>query len=180
MVIPALMSREVNIYASTASDYRRLIEPILVKTGQVIGLWHWPLMDEEGSLQRNPLIPELPSISDRFGIIHGGKPSGRIWEALKLVMKFSSIDHVVLGPPAMNERATAALRQGFTDTSNSGAFIADFERAFTFAPLPVSHKAIRKKADGLANIDPGMAKFLRAFIASGAGTGSGKGGKKKR
>jgi tripartite-type tricarboxylate transporter receptor subunit TctC len=68
-VIPALMDGEVNIFASSASMYRQLVEPTVVRTGHVMGLWQWPVRGGEGG--------GLPSFSDFHRLVHGIRPAGR-------------------------------------------------------------------------------------------------------
>ncbi|MFN3888762.1 MAG: Bug family tripartite tricarboxylate transporter substrate binding protein [Beijerinckiaceae bacterium] len=73
---------EMNIDYQTTSAYLRSGAP-LVKNGQAVALFSWGVLDKAGKLARDPNFPDLPHFEEAYEIVHGKKPSGIEWEAMR-------------------------------------------------------------------------------------------------
>ena len=71
---------EVNIDYQTSSAYIRNVKP-LVAEGSAIPLFSWGILDENGTLVRDPNFPDLYHFGEVYELVHGQKPSGIKWDA---------------------------------------------------------------------------------------------------
>jgi len=55
----------------------------LVKKGEAVALFSWGVLDANGNLARDPNFPELPHFEEAYQIVHGKKPSGVEWDAMR-------------------------------------------------------------------------------------------------
>lgn len=73
---------ETTIDYQTTSAYLRSSLP-LVKKGEAVALFSWGVLDADGNLARDPNFPELPHFEEAYQIVHGKKPSGVEWDAMR-------------------------------------------------------------------------------------------------
>lgn len=73
---------ETTIDYQTTSAYLRSSLP-LVKKGEAVALFSWGVLDANGNLARDPNFPELPHFEEAYQIVHGKKPSGVEWDAMR-------------------------------------------------------------------------------------------------
>ena len=73
---------EATIDYQTTSAYLRSSMP-LVKRGEAVALFSWGVLDANGNLIRDPNFPDLPHFEEAYQIVHGKKPSGVEWEAMR-------------------------------------------------------------------------------------------------
>ncbi len=73
---------EATIDYQTTSAYLRSSLP-LVKKGEAVALFSWGVLDANGNLARDPNFPDLPHFEEAYEIVHGKKPSGIEWEAMR-------------------------------------------------------------------------------------------------
>ena len=55
----------------------------LVKRGEAVALFSWGVLDAAGNLARDPNFPDLPHYAEAYEIVHGRKPEGVEWEAMR-------------------------------------------------------------------------------------------------
>jgi tripartite-type tricarboxylate transporter receptor subunit TctC len=73
---------EAKIDYQTSSAYLKQVVP-LVEQGKAVPLFAWGVIDENGNLQRDPTFRDLPHFGEAYEIVHGKKPEGPAFEALK-------------------------------------------------------------------------------------------------
>lgn len=73
---------EMEIDYQTTSAYLRSSAP-LVKKGDAVALFSWGVLDQNGNLARDPNFPDLPHFEEAYEIVHGKKPEGIEWEAMR-------------------------------------------------------------------------------------------------
>ncbi|MGH6814809.1 MAG: Bug family tripartite tricarboxylate transporter substrate binding protein [Hyphomicrobiaceae bacterium] len=73
---------EATIDYQTTSAYLKNSVP-LVKEGKAVPLFSWGSIDGSGTLVRDPNFRDLPHIGEALEIVHGKKPEGIEWDALK-------------------------------------------------------------------------------------------------
>jgi tripartite-type tricarboxylate transporter receptor subunit TctC len=71
---------EVNIDYQTTSAYLSQVVP-LVKAGRAVPIMSWGALGKDGSIVRDPTVPDLPHFAEVYEAIHGRKPSGPAWHA---------------------------------------------------------------------------------------------------
>ena len=73
---------EAKIDYQTSSAYLKQVVP-LVEKGRAVPLFSWGVLDEKGTLQRDPTFPNLPHFGEVYQTVHGKPPSGPAFEAYK-------------------------------------------------------------------------------------------------
>ncbi len=71
---------EVNIDSQTSSAYLKSVQP-LVDAGQAVPLFSWGVLDETGSVVRDPTFPDLPTFVEAYQTLTGKAPSGAEYDA---------------------------------------------------------------------------------------------------
>ena len=89
----ALQRGEINFFAELPPSYRGVIEPSMVKTGQVIPVFYDPSYDGRDFLVPHPVkgLTILP-FHELYRAIKGTMPSGQLWDIYKSIIS-SRRDH---------------------------------------------------------------------------------------
>lgn len=106
---------EATIDYQTTSAYLKNSVP-LVKEGKAVPLFSWGALDDDGKLVRDPTFPDLPHFVEAYETIHGKKPAGIEWDAMKafLISGFPAQKLLVLPkgtPDAIVEAYREAIRK---------------------------------------------------------------------
>ena len=165
-VIAAMRGKEVNSFSATVRLYRGLVEPTMIKTGEGIGLWRWPLIDDTGILTPNRLLKELPDFEAVYRRVHGRTPAGPKWDAVKTILDLSSVEYVVFGPARIGKEPAIALRHGYAATLKSDKFVDQATRAYGRPPQIVPIDALRRKAARLNSVSRATRSILRKLLAA--------------
>jgi tripartite-type tricarboxylate transporter receptor subunit TctC len=162
----SLIQGEVNMATEETHAYRSSIEPQLVAKGEAMGIFHIPVLAEDGSLKKNPLAPEIPSFLEIYAEAIGGDPSGPSWDTmLELIRLDQTMAHVYLGPPGMNETAANIIREALIEALNSEEFKAEALQALSYAPEPVGYETSERILAATQTVDPATIEHLRKFLA---------------
>ncbi len=73
----AFLRGETTIDYQTSTSYIKNVIPT-IKNGNIIPLFSWGVLDENGNLQRDPTFPNLPHFGEVYETFYGKKPSGDI------------------------------------------------------------------------------------------------------
>lgn len=76
---------ESTIEYQTMPAYLSNVSP-LVEAGQAVPMFSFGQLDENGAVQRDPAVPDLPTIAEVYEQIHGSAPSGPAWDAYRAVL----------------------------------------------------------------------------------------------
>ncbi len=61
----------------------------MIKSGLAVPLYTFGVINEDGSISRDPALPEVPTFNEAYEAVHGKKPSGPEYEAWKSLMAVS-------------------------------------------------------------------------------------------
>lgn len=103
---------ETTIDYQTTSAYLRSSLP-LVKKGEAVALFSWGVLDANGDLARDPNFLDLPHFEEAYQIVHGKKPSGVEWDAMRafLIAGFPA-QKLLLLPKGTPDDIVEAYRSG--------------------------------------------------------------------
>jgi tripartite-type tricarboxylate transporter receptor subunit TctC len=154
---------ETTIDYQTSSAYIRS-SMALVKKGEAVPLFSWGVLDDNGSLVRDPNFSDLPHFAEAYEIVHGKKPSGIEWEVTKafLIAGFPAQKLLVLPkgtPDDIVEAYRAATRAMLKDKEYQAkrvAVIGDYEQ--------VTDKAGEELMKSATTISPEARKWVRDFL----------------
>ena len=162
----AIINGEINIATDAAHAYLNRAVPQLVDKGKGIPLFSIPLLKADGSLVKNQLVPDVPFFLDLYKEVQGGYPSGPSWDTMKALIEVDqTMQHAFLGPPNMNNEATAAFRKAFMPAFTSREFVAESKKVLTYAVEPVGYERAIKVLGATSKISPEVVEFIKGNIA---------------
>ncbi len=114
---------ETNIEYQTMPAYLMNVAP-LVERGLAVPLFSFGMLDENGELVRDPVVPGLPTVRDVYIQLYGREPEGVGWDAYRAALGAGILMQKVLwlhrhAPP----EAVEALRAAAQDVVNDEAFL---------------------------------------------------------
>src|SRR5262249_44449692 len=143
--------------------YRTIIEPTLVKSGEVMPVWYD--LSGDGDAERAAASLEglsIPSFPALHQIIKGARPSGPKWEAFRTIHNVNStLQRLVALPPGTPPEAAEALRIAVERLNQDKEFAADAVRTLGFAPDYATGADIAARVRALLVASPDV----RAFVA---------------
>jgi hypothetical protein len=90
---------ELTVNYDTAPGYFKNASQ-LVKAGKAVPLYTLGVLDEGGTVSRDPNFKHLPSFPEAYEIVHGKKPSGEAYEAWKALLKMGVMANKALMLPS--------------------------------------------------------------------------------
>jgi hypothetical protein len=165
----ALMKGESNIGVESATAWRSVVEPTMVKTGMVTPVWTPPEKDKTGKYGPRASLPEVPTIDQVYRQVFNRQPSGIKWDTLEVVLDLlSTMGWVFVGPPSFKGEGLEDLRKAshaaMSDKAHVDEQVKRFGSAFTVVELPEARKIIAS----LTTIKPEIVAHLKRHIAAGA------------
>jgi len=162
----ALQRGEINFFAESPPSYRGIIEPTMVKTGQVIPVFYDPGYDGQ-----NFFVPDavkdlsiLP-MHELYRKIKGTMPSGQLWDIYKAIIAADGIiQRMIVMPPGAPQTAIAALRSAINRVNSDKAYAEDAEKAFGYVPLWDAGPDTPKTAQTALNVRPEVRAFLADYM----------------
>ncbi|NNC64801.1 MAG: hypothetical protein HKN84_08460 [Gammaproteobacteria bacterium] len=161
----AVISGEVNTATDAAHAYLNQVVPVLVDEGHAVPIFSMPMLDDNGELTQNSLVPDVPSLTDLYESIHGDAPSGVLWDSISTLLEIDqTMQHVFLGPPGMDPGAAETLRAGLEAAMNSEAFRQEALQILSYAPEHVSHERQSDILDATGRVTPEVIEYIRGHI----------------
>ncbi len=161
----ALISGEVNAATDAAHAYLSQVVPVLVDEGQAIPIYSMPLLDENGALISNAMVPDIKSLHELYEEVHGAAPSGIVWDSITTLLELDqTMQHVFLGPPDMNPAAAETMRAGIAKAMASEAFKEEASRILSYAPGAVGHERQAEILGATSTVTPEVVEYIEAHI----------------
>jgi len=162
----ALISGEVNAATDAAHAYLSRVVPVLVDEGQALPIYSMPLLDENGGLVANPMVPDVSSLHDLYKEIHGEAPSGVLWDSITTLLELDqTMQHVFLGPPDMDPAAAETVRVGIAKAMASEEFREEAMKILSYAPGAVGHERQSEILGATSTVTPEVIEYIEAHIA---------------
>ena len=161
----AIISGEVNAATDAAHAYLSQVVPVLVDEGHALPLFSMPMLNDDGELIQNALVPNVPSLPDLYESIHGEAPSGVVWDSIKTLLELDqTMQHVFLGPPNMDPAAAETFRAGLEKAMASPAFREEAQHILSYVPGFVGHERQAKILGATAEVTPEVLEYIKAHI----------------
>jgi tripartite-type tricarboxylate transporter receptor subunit TctC len=132
----ALQQNEVNFFAESPPGYRSVVEPNLVKNGQVIPTYYDPGWNGESftvpkQIEGMPILP----FQEFYQKVKGAKPSGPLWDAYLASLAINAaMQRLLVLPPHVPEASLQALRAAVLRLNADKAFAEDALKTIGFVP----------------------------------------------
>ncbi|MDO8597174.1 MAG: hypothetical protein Q7R45_11185, partial [Sulfuricaulis sp.] len=166
----AIRQGHVSATFTSLSLWQASVKPNLVDTGIVVPLFQYDYERPDGTLGRNPMLPDVPAFSEVFKEIKGQAeiPSGERWQAMQLLTRIlDSMNRTVFMPPNAPAAAVAEMRGAFEKLLNDAEFIADYEKVVKIKPRFIVGAQGEAIISELGKVQPSFVSFLRKYIDAG-------------
>ncbi len=161
----AIISGEVNTATDAAHAYLNQVVPVLVDEGHALPIFSMPMLNDDGELIQNEMLPDIPSLPDLYETIHGEAPSGIVWDSITTLLELDqTMQHVFLGPPDMDPAATKTFREGLQKAMASPAFREQAQRILSYVPGPVGYQRQAEILGATADVTPEVLEYIKAHI----------------
>lgn len=158
----AVRTGEMQASGVALAGYMQSVKPNMVEDGTVVPLFFWALEDAQGKPIPNKYAPDIPSFYDFYVAVKGVPPSGKYWEALRIVNDISELaTHIFFGPPGMEKAAIEPLRKGVIDTLNDPQYIAQAEKISTYAHIYVPVEEAQALVDRVKKVSPDVLNVMK-------------------
>lgn len=165
----ALQRNEVQMYVESSPTYRTTIEPGLVKTGQVIPLWHDPIDDGEKLTPSADADGIDAQTFDQFLIrMKGELPKGVMWDSFRRVNQVgTAFLRLFVMPPGTPPEAVEAIKVGLQKMSADLEFRAEAQRMMSYVPTYIVSDRAERLYRSVLSPDREFLGFMHAYIGSG-------------
>ena len=162
----ALQRGEIHFYSESPPSYRGVIEPTLVKDGQVIPLFYNEGYDGEKfwtpkQVEGTSLIP----FSELYKKVKGSEPSGKLWEAyLSIISTNGAMQRMIAFAPGVPKAAVDTLRAALLKLDDDPAFAEDATKAIGFVPDFKAGPDTNREVRQALSVRPETRAFLIDYV----------------
>ena len=162
----ALQRGEVNFFSETTPAYFSVVEPSMVKPGQVVPVYYDPNFD--GERFSTPKVMEGSSIlsfPEYYRKVRGVMPSGILWDVYRANLAVdSAMLRLIVMPPGSPKAAADALRTAVARLNGDKEYAEEAMRTIQFVPQyetgPAINDQIRKRLD----VKPEIRAFVQDYM----------------
>jgi hypothetical protein len=125
--------------------------------GDAIPIVAYGFLQDDGTFERDPMLPDVPTVDEAHEMIHGEPPSGEAWEAFQDVMAVIHVAHAMTMHPDAPPEALATIRAGLIEAIEEGDYIDEWlenqpsEPFYTEEDIQASEEAIRGVDEGFVD-----------------------------
>ncbi len=158
----ALQQGEINFFAESPPGYRSVVEPSLVRNGQVIPLYYDPGWNGESiSVPKQVEGLAILPFQELYRKIKGTEPSGRLWDVyLSSLAINAAMQRLVVLPPGSPPAAVEALRAAVTRLNDDADFAQDALGTLGYVPNYEAGPQTNRQVRTALTVSP----EIRAFV----------------
>jgi len=161
----AVISGEVDTATDAAHAYLNQVVPVLVDEGNALPMFSMPLLDEDGGMVQNHLVPDIPALDQLYQSLNGERPSGVLWDSIATLLEIDqTMQHVFLGPPGMDPVAAEAFRIGVEKALTSDEYFEEATRILSYAPGFVSYQRQAEILGATDNVSSEVVTYIESHI----------------
>jgi hypothetical protein len=164
----AVQRNEASMHSESTPGYFAMVEPSLVKKGEVIPVWYDPSYDGKSFhpakvMEGSSVLP-FPEFYKK--VKGGGLPSGILWDTYRanLAVDQSMLRAVVL-PPGAPPAAVKALRDAMAELNNDKDFAADAMKTMQFVPFYDTGDGLNERVRSALVVKPEIRTFVNDYLA---------------
>lgn len=162
----AVISGEVNIATDAAHAYLNQVVPVLVEPGTGLPIFSMPVLNGDGELVKNTMVPGVASLPELYEALHGLPPAGIAWDAIETMIEIDqTMQHVFLGPPGMEGSRADLFRTGLENAMRSEAYQAEARRVHSYVPQVIDHQRQAEIFAASSEVPPKVLDYIEAHIA---------------
>jgi tripartite-type tricarboxylate transporter receptor subunit TctC len=162
----ALQRREIDMLSESPPSYRAVIEPTLVKSGELMPVWY-----DGTDMRLGAPVPRsveglaIPSFTELHQAIRGTEPRGPQWDAFRTILDINStLQRLVTLPPGSPKAAADALRVAVLRLNQDKEFAAESIKTIEFAPDYETSPDIAQRVRAMLVASPDVRAFVADYI----------------
>jgi tripartite-type tricarboxylate transporter receptor subunit TctC len=160
----ALERGEISMFSESPPSYRSVVEPSLVKTGKAIPVFYDEVEDPPPAQKQLEGLA-IPSFPQLYRTIRGSLPSGKLWDAYKVLYDMNStLQRIIALPPGTPPPAVAALRNAIAALNRDPDFAAEAVKTIEFAPEYAAAPDTSQKVRAMMVASPAMRDFINDYM----------------
>jgi tripartite-type tricarboxylate transporter receptor subunit TctC len=164
----AVQRGEVNLHSETTPAFFSIVEPTMVKTGQVVAAYYDPHYNGESF--GTPKVMEgssIPPFQEYYRKAKGGLPTGPLWDAYltNLAVDAAMLRTIVM-PPGAPQPAVDALRAALARVNNDKEYAEEAMRTIQFVPQYETGADINAMVRRRFEVKPEVRQFVLDYIKS--------------
>ena len=164
----ALQRGEISMHAETTPAYFAVVEPSMVKTGEVIPVWYDASYN--GETFTVPKVMEgqsIPSFHEFYRKLKGTLPSGRLWDAYRanIAVDAAMLRTIVL-PPGSPAAAVDALRIAVARLNSDKDYAEEAFKTMQFAPHYETGADLNARVRKAMTVSPEVRAFVIDYMKS--------------
>jgi tripartite-type tricarboxylate transporter receptor subunit TctC len=162
----ALQRGEINFFSESSPSYFGVVEPSLVKTGQVIPVFYDPISDGRSFAPFKQMDDQsVAGFPDFYRKLKGAMPSGRLWDVYRTNLAVdSAMLRTVVYPPGVPQAAVDALRKAVAALNSDPEFAAEALKSIQFVPQYITGPGINDQVRRTLVVDPAIRTFVSEYI----------------
>jgi tripartite-type tricarboxylate transporter receptor subunit TctC len=164
----AVQRNEASMHSESTPGYFAMVEPSMVKKGEVMPVWYDPSYDGKSFhpakvMEGSSVLP-FPDFYKK--VKGGGLPSGILWDTYRanLAVDQSMLRAVVL-PPGAPQAAVKALRDAMAELNNDKDFAADAMKTMQFVPFYDTGDGLNERVRSALVVKPEIRTFVNDYLA---------------
>jgi len=164
----AILQNDIQYTEDSLTGYYSGVNPILVKPGVSIPIWHVGVPTADGGLKRAASVdPAIPTFLDiyqaKFG--KGSRPKGLPWAAYRKLAQSRLALRILVLPPGAPKQAVAALRAAWDKTAVDKGYLAEFKKQNNSDLEPLTGAESQSMIADFMTVTPELRKYLQGIAA---------------
>jgi tripartite-type tricarboxylate transporter receptor subunit TctC len=161
----ALQRGEINFFSESSPSYFGVVEPTLVKAGQVVPLWYDPIYDGKSFAPFRQMDDQsVPGFPDFYRKTKGGMPSGILWDVYRANLAVdSAMLRIVVLPPGSPPAAVEALRKAVGRLNADKEFAEEALKSIQFVPQFITGADVNEQVRRTLVVAPEVRKFVADY-----------------
>ena len=164
----AVQRGEASMHSESLPGYFAMVEPNLVKNGEVTPTWYDPSYDGRAfSVPKVMAGASILPFPDFYRKVKGGTPPGILWDVYRanLAVDQSMLRAVVL-PPGSPPAAVEALRAAIARLNDDPDYAEEAIKTMQFAPRYETGADLNMRVRNALVVAPGIKSFVADYLKS--------------
>lgn len=158
----AFINGECNFTGGDTSEYLAYVKSLIAK-GQAVPVFQQGVLDENGNVVREPAVPDIPTVLEIYEQAYGKKPTGKTWEAYKLLAGTRTFTKTLLLPPDTPREIVETFRKAAIDMTQDQKALQDTAKIAPGAPYGTGEKLVAIYPSAVQG-PPDLVEFIRKVL----------------
>jgi hypothetical protein len=158
----AFQQGETNIDATTNVVWNN--NRFMEEDGDAIPIVAYGFLQDDGTFERDPLLPDTPTVDEAHEMLYGEPPSGEAWEAFQSVMAVIHVAHSMTMHPDAPPEAVATLRAGLADAIENSDDYLDQWAETNPAPPMYQPDELEQAQEAVQSVDDDFVAWIQDWL----------------